>query len=66
MKSDGEKKYLTESGCCDLATSMKYIMCCENQFACGKEHDLGRFGELVMNVYFDTDPDGFDALYELE
>ena len=33
---------------------------------CGKEHDLGRFSELVMSFYFDTDPDGFDAFYELE
>jgi hypothetical protein len=34
--------------------------------ACGKEHDLGRFSELVMNFYMDTDLDGFDALFELE
>jgi hypothetical protein len=33
--------------------------------ACGKEHDLGRFGELVMSFYFDTEPDGFDAFHEL-
>ena len=33
--------------------------------ACGKEHDLGRFGEFVMSLYFDTDPDGFDAFHEL-
>jgi hypothetical protein len=34
--------------------------------ACGKEHDLGRFSELVMNFYMDTDLDGFDAFHELE
>ncbi|MBN2032246.1 MAG: hypothetical protein JW836_03140 [Deltaproteobacteria bacterium] len=34
--------------------------------ACGKEHELGRFSELVMNFYMDSDLDGFDALYELE
>jgi len=34
--------------------------------ACGKEHELGRFGELVMSFYFDTEPDGFDAFHELE
>jgi hypothetical protein len=34
--------------------------------ACGKEHHLGRFSELVMNFYMETDLDGFDALFELE
>jgi hypothetical protein len=34
--------------------------------ACGKEHDLDRFRELVMSFYLDTDLGGFDALYELE
>ena len=34
--------------------------------ACGREHDLDRFGQLVMSFYLDTEPDGFDALHELE
>jgi hypothetical protein len=34
--------------------------------ACGKETDLDKFSELVMSFYMDTEPDGFDALYELE
>lgn len=34
--------------------------------ACAKEHDMDSFSELVMSFYLDTEPDGFDALYELE
>lgn len=34
--------------------------------ACGKEHDLDRFGDLVMSFYMDTAPDGFDTFHELE
>jgi len=34
--------------------------------ACGREHDLERFSQLVMSFYLDTEPDGFDALHELE
>lgn len=34
--------------------------------ACGREHDLERFRELVLSFYLDTEPDGFDALHELE
>jgi hypothetical protein len=34
--------------------------------ACGKEHDLCRFRELVISFCMDTDLDGFDALFELE
>jgi hypothetical protein len=34
--------------------------------ACGRETELDRFGELVMSFCLDTEPDGFDALHELE
>jgi len=34
--------------------------------ACGTEHDLDRFSQLVLIFYLDTEPDGFDALHELE
>lgn len=34
--------------------------------ACGREHDLDKFSQLVMSFYLDTEPDGFDALNELE
>jgi hypothetical protein len=34
--------------------------------ACGKENDLDRFRELVTSFCLDTEPDGFDALHELE
>ena len=34
--------------------------------ACGREHDLERFSQLVMSFYLDTEPDGFDAFHELE
>jgi len=34
--------------------------------ACGTEHDLERFSHLVMSFYLVTEPDGFDALHELE
>jgi hypothetical protein len=34
--------------------------------ACGREHDLERFSQLVRSFYLDTEPDGFDALHELE
>jgi len=35
-------------------------------WACAKENDMDSFSELVMSFYLDTEPDGFDALYELE
>jgi hypothetical protein len=34
--------------------------------ACARENDLDRFSELVISFYLDTEPDGFDALHELE
>jgi len=34
--------------------------------ACGRENDPERFTQLVMSFYLDTEPDGFDALHELE
>ena len=34
--------------------------------ACARENDMDRFSELVMSFYLDTEPDGFDALHELE
>jgi hypothetical protein len=34
--------------------------------ACGREHDLERFSQLVMSFCLETEPDGFDALHELE
>ena len=34
--------------------------------ACGSEHDLDRFSQLVMSFYLDTEPDGFAAFHELE
>jgi len=34
--------------------------------ACEKENDLGNFEELVRDFYLYTEPDGYDALYELE
>ncbi len=34
--------------------------------ACMEEHDMSNFEELVLSFYYDTVPDGFDALYELE
>ena len=34
--------------------------------ACGREHELERFSQLVMSFYLDTVPDGFDAFHELE
>ena len=34
--------------------------------ACKEEHDMSNFEELVLSFYYDTVPDGFDALYELE
>lgn len=33
--------------------------------ACEKEQDMNRFEKLVLNFYYDTHPDGFDALQEL-
>jgi len=32
---------------------------------CEHEKDLRNFEELALNFYYDTEPDGFDALYEL-
>ena len=34
--------------------------------ACKEEHDMSNFQQLVLSFYYDTEPDGFDALYELE
>lgn len=34
--------------------------------ACEEEQDISNFEELVLSFYYDTEPDGFDALYELE
>ena len=34
--------------------------------ACGRENDPERLIQLVMSFYLDTEPDGFDALHELE
>ena len=33
--------------------------------ACDHEENLKKFEQLVLEFYYDTDPDGFDALYEL-
>ncbi len=33
--------------------------------ACDHEQDLKNFEQLALQFYYDTDPDGFDALYEL-
>jgi hypothetical protein len=34
--------------------------------ACKEEKDMSKFEELVRDFYYNTEPDGFDALYELE
>jgi len=34
--------------------------------ACEEEQDMNRFERLVLNFYYDTHPDGFDAIYELD
>ena len=34
--------------------------------ACGRETDLDKFSQLVRSFYLETEPDGFDALHELE
>ena len=34
--------------------------------ACEEEQDMNNFKEIVLNFHYDTEPDGFDALYELE
>jgi hypothetical protein len=34
--------------------------------ACGRENDPERLIQLVMSFHLDTEPDGFDALHELE
>ena len=33
--------------------------------ACDHELNLKNFEQLALQFYYDTDPDGFDALYEL-
>ena len=33
--------------------------------ACDDEQNLKNFEQLALQFYYDTDPDGFDALYEL-
>jgi len=33
--------------------------------ACDHEPNLKNFEQLALQFYYDTDPDGFDALYEL-
>ena len=33
--------------------------------ACDHEQNLKNFEQLALKFYYDTDPDGFDALYEL-
>lgn len=33
--------------------------------ACEREQNLQNFEQLALNFYYDTEPDGFDALYEL-
>jgi hypothetical protein len=33
--------------------------------ACDHEQNLQNFEQLALQFYYDTDPDGFDALYEL-
>jgi len=33
--------------------------------ACDHEQNLQNFEKLALQFYYDTDPDGFDALYEL-
>ena len=34
--------------------------------ACKEEKDMKAFEELALNFYYDTEPGGFDALYELQ
>jgi hypothetical protein len=34
--------------------------------ACEIEQDMARFEKLALSFYYDTHPDGFNALYELE
>ncbi|MBP1738185.1 MAG: hypothetical protein H6Q48_478 [Deltaproteobacteria bacterium] len=34
--------------------------------ACARETDLDKFSQMVTSFYLDTEPDGFDAFYELE
>ena len=34
--------------------------------ACGEEQDMGNFEKLVLSFSYDTEPDDFDPLYELE
>lgn len=34
--------------------------------ACEIEQDMASFEKLARSFYYDTHPDGFDALYELE
>lgn len=34
--------------------------------ACGREHDLDKFSQLVMSFCLETEPEGFDAVHELE
>jgi hypothetical protein len=34
--------------------------------ACKEEKDMSKFEELVRDFYYYTEPDGFDALYEIE
>ena len=34
--------------------------------ACKEEHGMSNFEELVLSFYYDTVPDGFDALHKLE
>jgi hypothetical protein len=33
--------------------------------ACDHEQNFKNFEQLALQFYYDTDPDGFDALYEL-
>ena len=33
--------------------------------ACDHEQNLKNFEQLALEFYYDTDPDGFNALYEL-
>lgn len=35
------------------------------KLACVEEQDSSRFGDLVKLFYFETEPDGYDALHEL-
>lgn len=34
--------------------------------ACEEERDISKFNELALDFYYVTEPDGYDALYELE